>query len=262
MLRNKWLFVGILALLSLGQTTLLSGPANAKELSRGPSPANEAVDVAIDTTLSWSPRTSGASYDVYFSAAFTDVDNATRVDPRGTLVSRAQTAAEFQPAALLYGQTYYGRVDEVNATPDKTIFRGDVWSFTAEPYSYPVKPVSVTASRALAGGGPEKTIDGSGLDGNDLHGTDPNTMWLSTSPQKSGADNQAASESWHLAMTLAADFVDQWNGCACSFHCDTKINKRSASTALLAKSAMTSRLRCKMLNHCSTWFIQEQWTGG
>ena len=35
---------------------------------------------------------------------------------------------------------------------------------------------------------------------------------LSTPPQKLGADNQAAWESWHLAMTLAADFVDQLNG--------------------------------------------------
>jgi hypothetical protein len=43
-------------------------------------------------------------------------------------------------------------------------------------------------------------------------GKDDRLDLLSTPPQKLGADNQAAWESWHLAMTLAADFVDQLNG--------------------------------------------------
>ena len=29
----------------------------------------------------------------------------------------------------------------------------------------------------------------------------------------------------------------------------------------MSKSAMRKRLRWKILNHCSTWFIHEQWTG-
>src|SRR5829696_2778557 len=37
---------------------------------------------------------------------------------------------------------------------------------------------------------------------------------------------------------------------------------RSANAALSAKSAIRRRLRCRMLNHCSTWFIHEQCTGG
>ena len=41
---------------------------------------------------------------------------------------------------------------------------------------------------------------------------DTQRQCLSTPPQKLGADNQAAWESWHLAITLAADFVDQLNG--------------------------------------------------
>ena len=35
---------------------------------------------------------------------------------------------------------------------------------------------------------------------------------LSTPPHKLGADNHAAKASWHFAITLATDFVDQLNG--------------------------------------------------
>ena len=81
-----------------------------------------------------------------------------------------------------YGQTYYWRIDEVNQSPDKTINKGVVWSFTAEPYGYPIKPVSATASSTQANMGPENTINGSGLTG-DLHGTEGTTMWLSGGAQ-------------------------------------------------------------------------------
>ena len=86
------------------------------------------------------------------------------------------------PALLAYGQTYYWRVDEVNKSADDTINKGLVWSFTVEPYGYPITAVTATASSSQAGMGPEKTIDGSGMTG-DLHGTDGTTMWLSTGAQ-------------------------------------------------------------------------------
>ena len=41
------------------------------------------------------------------------------------------------------------------------------------------------------------------------------SFYLSTAPHKWGAENHAARLSWHLAITLATDFVDQLNGCAC-----------------------------------------------
>ena len=41
-----------------------------------------------------------------------------------------------------------------------------------------------------------------------------------------------------------------------------KAISRSASFSLLGKSTILSRFRRAMLNHCSTWFIHEQWTGG
>ena len=67
---------------------------------------------------------------------------------------------------LQYGTTYYWRVDEVNAPPDSTIYKGKVWSFTTEPYAYMVTGVTATASSAFMSGNEiaSKTTDGSGLD--------------------------------------------------------------------------------------------------
>jgi regulation of enolase protein 1 (concanavalin A-like superfamily) len=169
--------------LGFGHLIFSSDPAVAKELSRGPSPADKAVDVPVDTVLSWTPGEFAASHDVYFGTVFADVNTAARTSAKGVLVSQGQTAAEFAPAGLAYGQTYYWRVDEVNAPPSNTIYKGQVWSFTAEPYGYPVKPTAAKASSAQMNMGPEKTIDGSGLDKSDLHGVDGTTMWLSTGAQ-------------------------------------------------------------------------------
>ena len=47
---------------------------------------------------------------------------------------------------LDFGQTYYWRVDEVNAAPDSTIFQGSVWSFTTEPFAYPIANIIATSN--------------------------------------------------------------------------------------------------------------------
>jgi regulation of enolase protein 1 (concanavalin A-like superfamily) len=141
------------------------------------SPADGATDVPRDATLNWSPGQYPSTHDVYLGMVFADVNTASRTDPKGILASKGQAATTFTPASLLtYGQTYYWRIDEVNQSADGTIYKGGMWSFTAEPYAYPIKPTSATSFNAAAGMGPEKTIDGSGLTG-DLHGTDPTTMW-------------------------------------------------------------------------------------
>jgi len=119
---------------------------------------------------------------VYFGTVFDDVNDAGRTDPRGVLVSQGQSANTYVPVGLLeLGQTYYWRVDEVNAPPDSTIFKGDVWSFTAEPVAYAIENVIATASSSEDGKGPENTVNGSGLDETGLlHGKDAGTMWLSS----------------------------------------------------------------------------------
>ncbi|MCU0913053.1 MAG: carbohydrate binding domain-containing protein [Planctomycetes bacterium] len=144
-----------------------------------PSPPDKATDVPRDAVLGWAPGEVAATHDVYFGTAVADVNAAGRTDQKGVLAGQGQAENAFDPAGLLaYGQTYYWRIDEVNKAPDNTIFKGDVWSFTVEPYGYPVKPVKATASSSQASMGPEKTIDGSGMTG-DRHGTVETTMWLS-----------------------------------------------------------------------------------
>ncbi|MBN2312535.1 MAG: hypothetical protein JXM79_01310, partial [Sedimentisphaerales bacterium] len=34
------------------------------------------------------------------------------------------------PEGLVPGTTYYWRIDEVNAPPDETVYKGEVWSFS------------------------------------------------------------------------------------------------------------------------------------
>ncbi len=95
--------------------------------------------------------------------------------------SAGQTDAAFDPDGLLeFGETYYWRVDEVNAAPDNTIFKGKTWSFTVEPYSYQLTAITATASTFQPTMGPENTINGSGLDDADQHGTNLSQMWMTT----------------------------------------------------------------------------------
>ena len=165
---------------------VMQGPIQP-QLAHGPDPARGATDVPQDPTLSWTAGKYATTHDVYLGKTFADVNNASRLTPAGVLVSQGQAATTYTPPTVLdFGQIYYWRIDEVSKTPDSTIYKGNVWSFTVEPYSYPLTTgITATASSSQANMGPEKTIDGSGLTG-DLHGTDPLTMWLSMACRRSG----------------------------------------------------------------------------
>jgi len=147
-----------------------------------PIPVDGVTDVLRDVVLDWTPGEYADKHDVYFGTIFDDVNEAKRTDLRGVLASQNQDANTYDPEGLLdFGQTYYWRVDEVNAQPDNTIYKGYTWSFTAEPFVYPVENITATASSFQTDSEPENTINGSGLDDNDLHSTNPATMWLSSS---------------------------------------------------------------------------------
>ncbi|MEN6576160.1 MAG: carbohydrate binding domain-containing protein, partial [Phycisphaerales bacterium] len=144
-----------------------------------PQPANEATDVPRDASLNWTAGESTTTRDVYFGTSFDDVNSAGASDSRGVLVSQGQTDIGYDPEALLeYGRTYYWRIDEVNGAPDYTLFKGEVWSFTVEPYAYPITSVTAEASGEQSISPAIRTIDGSGLDEFDQHGTDLKTMWV------------------------------------------------------------------------------------
>jgi len=149
-------------------------------ISLDPSPSDGTTDVLRDTPLGWTAGEFAATHDVYLGTSFDDVNDATATDPKGVLVSQGQAdAAYVSDSPLEYGQTYYWRVDEVNDAPDYTVFKGSVWSFTVEPYAYPITSVTAEASAAQPASPAERTIDGSGLDDLDQHGTDMKTMWIS-----------------------------------------------------------------------------------
>jgi len=160
----------------------MEGISISPGLASGPNPDDGTTDVPRDVSLSWTPGEFANTHDVYMGTVSADVSDAGRSNPRGVLVSQNQITNTFVPASRLdFGQTYYWRVDEVNAAPDYTIFKGNVWSFTIEPYAYPAENITATASSVnKAIEGPENTINGSGLDDNDLHSSENATMWLSS----------------------------------------------------------------------------------
>lgn len=96
-----------------------------------PEPANGKTEVPQHVILSWRAGVYADTHNVYFGTDFDDVNQASISDPRSVLVGENLVFTAYKlPGLLDFGQTYYWRVDEVNAPPDSTIFRGDVWSFT------------------------------------------------------------------------------------------------------------------------------------
>jgi len=149
-----------------------------------PIPVNMEEDVARDVTLSWTPGTYADKHNVYFGLQFSDVNEADESNPLDVLVSPNQETASYRPVELIeLDRNYYWRIDEVSAPPESSVYRGNVWQFTAEPTAFAIPEVSlsVTASSTnTAAEGPENTINNSGLDDNDLHSVSTKDMWLSS----------------------------------------------------------------------------------
>jgi hypothetical protein len=149
-----------------------------------PKPKNGITDILRDNVnLSWSPGELADKHNVYFGTNIEDVNLADAESP--LLVSPVQDANSYHAGRLELGQTYFWRIDEIEAD-GSTIHKGNIWSFTVEPYAIPIlgENITATASSYTEGQGPEKTIDGSGLD-NDQHSISLPDMWL-TSESDSG----------------------------------------------------------------------------
>ncbi len=101
-----------------------------------PKPANGMRDVPRDAVLRWRPGIYAATHNVYFGTEFNDVNEASVTDTRDVLVSPNQDANSYDPPGLLdWNQTYYWRVDEVNAPTSPGIYKGNVWSFTVTNFT-------------------------------------------------------------------------------------------------------------------------------
>lgn len=141
----------------------------AQPKSFDPNPNNGVSDVLRDATLSWKPGDSALTHNVYLGTR----EDALELVGEGLSVARYDAERP-----MLIETPYYWRVDDVAA--DGTVTPGDTWRFKTEPLAMPLTNVTVEGSSAFAEvTGAEKTIDGSGLDDMDRHGTAGETMWLS-----------------------------------------------------------------------------------
>ncbi|HET6563956.1 MAG TPA: S8 family serine peptidase [Xanthomonadales bacterium] len=94
--------------------------SGAPEKAETPSPPIGATDAGISTELAWAPAAAASSYDVYFGLAA----------PLGPADFKGnQAGTQFNPGPLTHGQTYYWRIDTVNAQGTTS---GQTWSFTVE----------------------------------------------------------------------------------------------------------------------------------
>jgi len=168
-----------------------------------PIPADEATDVSSKPVLSWTPGELANTHNVYLDTVFDDVNDAVLADA----VSPGQDANTYDPGRLDFDTQYFWRVDEVNAPPTShVVFKGDVWSFTTELLAYPIENVTATASSSIEGEGAENTVNGSGLDPNDLHSTDPKAMWISE-----GGDPGSASIQYEFDKPQKLHEMLVWN---------------------------------------------------
>ena len=157
--------------LSAGDVQEVLGNSGA---SSKPTPAPWAVDVARDVVLGWKPGKFAKTHDVYFGTVFDDVNNASTDSPTGVLASQGQDANTFDPAPACSPSarpTTGGSMRSMPRQPTPPSSRAtlelhgrDLRLSRSSP-SRPRRPASMTAM------GPEKTIDGSGLDAKDEHST-------------------------------------------------------------------------------------------
>jgi len=153
-------------------------------LASDPDPDDKETDVPLDVVLKWTPGiyappTNG--HKVYFSDDRDDVENGAAGANRG-LVSDPEFDTADLPFQLAFDTTYFWRIDEANTVTGWD--QGPVWRFTTEKFAYPIPTSAITPSASSSSSetaGPDKTIDGSGLDVNDLHSKDTTAMWLSAS---------------------------------------------------------------------------------
>jgi len=95
-----------------------NGPTKAT----APSPADGAKDV-VTALLSWTPGVLAVTHNIYVGTT----PNLGAADYQGQ--SPGGAAMYFHAPGLTPGTTYYWRIDEV-ALDGKTVYAGDIWSFT------------------------------------------------------------------------------------------------------------------------------------
>ena len=143
-----------------------------------PYPALDETDVYPKLVLlNWTPGpyVEGLSpkHKIFFSENFNDVNDGVG----GVTQDANEYPAPDSP--LDFGKTYYWRVDEANSVSGWD--QGVIWNFTVEPEGHPLDQKYITATASSNNRDAGNTINGSGLNDDDQHGTQTSTMWLSGS---------------------------------------------------------------------------------
>jgi hypothetical protein len=95
-----------------------------------PLPADGAVDVQINSLLTWTAADNAASHELYFGADADAVKNATTASPE-YVGPKALAAVSYDPGGLDWESSYAWRVDEVY--PTGTV-KGITWTFTTADF--------------------------------------------------------------------------------------------------------------------------------
>ncbi|MBN2316143.1 MAG: hypothetical protein JXM79_19610, partial [Sedimentisphaerales bacterium] len=98
-----------------------------------PSPAGGATGVPMDIVLTWGPGDLATSHEVYFGTDPEAVRNATKASPEYK-ATKVLGDESYNPGTLVWGATYYWRVDEISDTHPDSPWIGNVWSFTTVDY--------------------------------------------------------------------------------------------------------------------------------
>jgi hypothetical protein len=125
------------------------------------------------------------AHDVYLGTDSDDIDDGMTTS---AVYRGRRDANSFDLGRLELGQMYYWRVDEMAA--DGTVTKGRIWSFTVEPVSIPLTREQITATASSSNSsdeGPERTIDGSGLNADNQHSVEMTEMWLSNAADPNAA---------------------------------------------------------------------------
>ena len=115
-----------------GMTTVwatVSDPVQARD----PKPQDGATVQLVDAkAIIWTLGNRAVRHDVYFGVDGDAVTNADTSDTTNIYRGRKNESGYILPEILEWGQTYYWRIDEIEA--DDSINAGPVWSFTVADY--------------------------------------------------------------------------------------------------------------------------------
>ncbi len=182
----------------LGGSWLVGEIGGELTSASAPSPSTGLDDVYSATDLTWKAGADAETHTLYMSTNFDDVNEGAAA----ALVAEGLTETVYTPESLVFGETYYWRVDEVGGE----VYPGMVWNFTVEPEFYTITDIIATASSSESEDkGPEKTIDGSGLN-DDKHDTVSTHMWMTS------GDNGTPWIQYDLGRAYNLSQMKVWNG--------------------------------------------------